>query len=167
MMKSNLKVSDFLGYAVGALNIYLFFGLIFYFSFSWFFFFLFFILLVFLNIIYSSLTYLYIDFQKGEFLNLRATDLFLLYGRSIYLTILLLPLAYFKIYGLINSVTTFFIFVFILFSVWVYRILSIRKSTNLSFLNLTLGVFFPHIFFSFFFIFGILFIGFLTYALLK
>lgn len=167
MNDSTLKIHGFLGYLVGSLNIYLFFALLFNFNFSLFFYFLFFVFLVFTNIILSSLTYMYIDFQKSENLNLRAKDLFLYYGSSINLTLFLLPLAYFKIYGFLTSFSTFIVFILVCFLVWFYRIIKIKKIVQVSFLNAVFTAFFPHIFFSVFFIFGLIFLGFVVYVIIK
>lgn len=167
MDKTGLKIPGFLGYLIGSLNIYLFFSLIFNFNFSWFFYILFFIFVVFFNLLFSSLTYMYIDLQKNERLDLKAKDVFLFYGSSIYLTLFLLPLAYFKISGLITSLTALFVFILIFIFVWLYRIIKIKKTANFSFLNAVFSAFFPHIFFSIFFIFGLIFIGFITYVVIK
>ncbi|MGC8867445.1 MAG: hypothetical protein ACP5PA_04445 [Elusimicrobiales bacterium] len=138
-------IFGFMGYIVGAINIYLFFLLTTTGRFSWLFYFVFSLLIVLVNLLISSLTYMYIDIQRKNLSSGR--DIFLFYGESLYVSLFLLPLAYLKILGFITIAQLILTFFFIIISIWLYRVISIKKTFQIGFMNATIAAFFPHMFF--------------------
>ncbi len=136
----------FLGYVIGCLNIYLFFLLSTRGIFSVFFYFFFFLLVVLVNFLLSSLTYMYLEMQKKN--SISGSEIFLFYGESLYISFFLIPLAYLRISGFIANAGAVLVFLLTIISMWLWRIILIKRKTQIGFINAFVAAFFPHIFFG-------------------
>lgn len=136
------------GYALGVLNIYISVLLVTNASFSLFFYILLVFGLMLFNFLLSSLTYMYLDIQKD--FKIRGTDIFMLYGESLYILFFLIPVVYFSISKIISLKQTLVFISIIIFTMIIYRIYAIKKRTGIGYMNCVVAFFFPHIFFSFF-----------------
>ncbi len=154
----------FLGYVIGCLNIYLFFLLSTRGRFSVFFYFIFLLGVVLMSFLLSSLTYMYLEMQKKNSIN--GNEIFLFYGESLYASLFLIPLAYLRISKFIGDVGSVLVFLLIIISIWLWRIILIKRKTQISFINAFVAAFFPHMFFMTAILVGLFFLIFLVYVFL-
>lgn len=150
------------GYIVGSLNIYLFFTIVLNFSFNIFVYLVFSFIFIAVNFVLSAMTYMYIDMQND--VPIRGKAVFSVYGESAYISLFLLPFAYFKLAGFIDGLTIIGLLFATFLSVWIYRILMIKRYTRFGFFNSMIAAFFPHIFFFIIMFVFIIFAGFITYV---
>ena len=132
----------FSGYVIASFNLFLFFLFLFRIGFDLFMFVSFMLLFIMANFILSSITAMYIDFQKDGII--KASDVFYLYGESAYLSLFLIPSVYLGTLKTFRGIDIFAIF-FVGLSVWLYRVFMIKKKTGFGFINSLVAVFFPHI----------------------